>query len=75
MSTLASFPIYQLSLVRMSTPAAKRLEKLQRDFFWGGRALEKKPHLVNWDVICSKEGHGGLGLRSLSLLNKTLLGK
>ncbi|RVW38172.1 LINE-1 retrotransposable element ORF2 protein [Vitis vinifera] len=35
-STLASMPIYQLSLFRMPKLVVKRLEKLQRDFLWGG---------------------------------------
>ena len=29
-----------------------RLEKIQRDFFWGGGALEKRPHLVKWAIVC-----------------------
>ena len=35
-STLVSIPIYQLSLFRMPKLVVKRLEKLQRDFLWGG---------------------------------------
>ena len=35
-STLASIPIYQLSLFRMPKLVVKRLEKLQRDFLWEG---------------------------------------
>ena len=27
--------------------SAKGMEKIQRDFLWGGGALEKKSHLVN----------------------------
>ena len=46
-STLASIPIYQLSLFRMPKLVAKRLEKLQRDFLWGGGSLERKIHLIN----------------------------
>ena len=46
-STLASLPLYQMSIVRMPIIVAKRLGKLQRNFLWGGGALEKKAHLVN----------------------------
>ena len=52
-----------------------RLEKIQRDFLWGGGALEKKPHLVNWSSVCADMRQGGLGIRSLLALNKALLGK
>ena len=52
-STLASIPIYQLSLFRMPKLVAKRLEKLQRDFLWGGGSLERKIHLINSEVVCT----------------------
>ncbi|RVW61121.1 hypothetical protein CK203_020538 [Vitis vinifera] len=35
-STLASIPLYQMSLFRMPKSVARRLEKLQRNFLWGG---------------------------------------
>ena len=38
--------IFQLpKVVRM------RLEKIQRDFLWGGGALEQNPHLVRWPIV------------------------
>ena len=74
-STLASLPLYQMSFVRMSVAVAKRLEKLQRCFLWGGGALERKAHLVKCYVVCSEKRQGGLGLRNLTFLNKALLGK
>ena len=74
-STLASLPLYQMSTVRMPAVVAKRLEKLQRSFLWGGGALERKSHLINWDVVCSEKRQGGLGLRNLTILNKALLDK
>ena len=46
-STLASIPIYQLSIFRVPKIIAERLEKLQRDFLWGGGSLERKVHLIN----------------------------
>ena len=52
-----------------------RLEKIQRDFLWGGEALENKLLLVKWSIVCKAKSKGGLGVCSLSLLNKALLCK
>ena len=40
----------------------------------GGGALEKKPHLVNWSLVCANK-EGGLGICRLMALDKALLGK
>ena len=64
-----------MSLFGMPKTVARRLEKVHRDFFWGGGNLERKAHLVNWEVVCADKNKGGLGLRKLALLNKALLGK
>ena len=52
-----------------------RLEKIQRDFLWGGGALVNKPHLLSWSVVCLDKVKGGLGFKNLSTFNKALLGK
>ncbi|WJZ91452.1 hypothetical protein VitviT2T_010519 [Vitis vinifera] len=74
-STLSSMPIYLMSLLRMPRVVSLRLEKIRRDFLWGEGALERKPHLVNWDSVCSDIRKGGLGVRRLSTLNRALLCK
>ena len=74
-STLASIPIYQMSLFRMPKIVVRRLEKLQRDFLWGGGNRERKVHLVKWEIVCGDKERGGLGLRKLGLLDRALLGK
>ncbi|RVW70345.1 putative ribonuclease H protein [Vitis vinifera] len=74
-STLASMSIYQMSIFRMPNVVARRLEKVQRDFLWGGGNMEGKIHLVKWEVVCTDKDKGGLGLRKLAMLNKALLGK
>ena len=64
-----------MSLFRIPKGVKRRLEKIQRDFWWGGDNLDKKVHLINWGTICSSMEKGGLGIRSLTKLNKSLLGK
>ena len=64
-----------MSLLVIPRKVCARLEKIQRDFLWGGGALEKKPHLVNWSAVGTDMRQGGLGIRSLVALNKALLGK
>ncbi|RVW42180.1 putative ribonuclease H protein [Vitis vinifera] len=73
--TMASLPIYNMSLFRMPKSVVKRLEKLQRDFLWGGGSLERKVHLINWEVVCTRREKGGLSIRKIDSLNKALLGK
>ena len=74
-STLSSLPIYFLSLFRMPKIVWARLEKIQRDFLWGGGNLVHKPHLVNWNIVCQEKRIGGLGVRGLSMMNQALLCK
>ena len=64
-----------MSLFRIPKGVKRRLEKIQRDFWWGGDNLDKKVHLINWGTICSSMEKGGLGICSLTKLNKSLLGK
>ena len=74
-STLSSLPTYFLSLFVIPKRVCATLEKIQRDFLWGGGALENKPHLVSWKVICAAKKDGGLGIHSLATFNKALLRK
>ena len=64
-----------MSLFRMPKGVKARLEKIQRDFLWGSGNLERKIHLINWNTVCSSKEKGGLGVRSLSTLDRALLDK
>jgi hypothetical protein len=74
-STLSSLPTYFLSLFTIPISVVRKIEKLQRDFLWGGLGDKFKHHLVGWDTVCTPKEAGGLGVRSLILTNKALLGK
>jgi hypothetical protein len=74
-STLANIPTYYMSLFKIPVKVANRIEKLQRDFLWGGVGEEFKYHLVRWSKVCSPLSEGGLGLRKLVDFNRALLGK
>ena len=74
-STLSSLPVYFMSLFFLPKKVRLRLEKIQRDFLWGGGALEQRSYLVRWNLVCLERKKGGLGVRNLALMNKTLLGK
>jgi hypothetical protein len=74
-STLSNLPTYFLYIFLIPIHVANRIEKLQRDFFWGGIGEKFKYHLVRWDKVCSPISEGGLGFRNLMTFNRALLGK
>ncbi|RVW69131.1 Cycloartenol synthase [Vitis vinifera] len=74
-STLSNLPIYFMSIFQLPRAVRMRLEQIQRDFLWGGGALEQKLHLVRWPIVCEDKIKGGLGVKSLGSFNKALLGK
>jgi hypothetical protein len=74
-STLSSLPTYFMSLFPIPASMALRIDKIQRDFLWGGMGEGKKFHLVNWSHVCQPLKMGGLGVQNLRIFNQALLGK
>jgi hypothetical protein len=74
-STLSNRLTYFLSLFPTPMSVAKRIEKVQRDFLWGGMGDEPKLHHVNWNQVCHLVRAGGLGIQNVHKFNQVLLGK
>jgi hypothetical protein len=72
-SVLNSIPIFYMSLMRMPVQVRKKVIKIQRDFLWGGVNGNKKLSWVKWKVVCREKKKGGLGVRDLEVVNKSLL--
>ncbi|KAK2648316.1 hypothetical protein Ddye_015805 [Dipteronia dyeriana] len=54
---------------------SKRIEGLQRSFFWGDGCEKRKIHAVKWESLCKERKRGGLGIGSILHKNKGLLAK
>ena len=74
-SSLSRLPIYHLSLFRAPLKVCARLERIQRQFFWGGSDLDKKVSLVSWATVCTEKRKGAIGIKNFSKMNKALLSK
>ena len=37
--------------------------------------MERKVHMVKWEVVCGDKENGGLGIRKFTIMNKALLSK
>lgn len=51
------------------------MEKLQKNFLWGGMGDEFKLHLVGWNIVFYPIKARGLRVRKLNSFNQALLGK
>jgi hypothetical protein len=74
-STLSNILTYYLSLFPILMRVANRLDKIQKDFLWGGIGDEAKFCLVNWNKICTPLHVGGLGVHNFIQFNRALMGK
>lgn len=61
-ATLASIPIYHLSLFTILASVASRIESKFQNFLWHDFESHHHYHLVDWKTICKPIQGGGLGV-------------
>ena len=59
-SMLSSLPICFLSLFKMPQGITNNIEKLMRDFLWGGGDNDSSSHLVRWEEVIKPKHKGGM---------------
>lgn len=74
-AVLANLPNYFLSLFAAPNAVINSLERIRRNFIWGGEGESQKINWVAWDRIIAPREVGGLGLGSIKALNIALLAK
>ncbi|XP_026384654.1 uncharacterized protein LOC113280216 [Papaver somniferum] len=74
-TSLASLPIYYMSIFQMPATVDKKLNQIMRNFLCGSSSEKRKIKWVAWDRACTPKHMGGLGIRNLKLTNKALLAK
>lgn len=74
-SCIMSVPSYGMQTAKLPASICDEVERLCRDFIRGSTPEARKHHLVSWEMICAPKEEGGLGFRSLRLVNKSYLMK
>lgn len=74
-SYIFSIPTYIMQTSKLPAATCDEVERLCRNFIWGSTPEVRKNHLVSWETICSPKDQGGLGFRSLRMVNTAYLMK
>lgn len=75
-AVLTNIPLFYLSTFKEPKWVIKRIEALQRDFFWKGSShTPGKGSLIAWKNVCISKKEGGLGILDLAVMNQALLAK
>ncbi|PNY16800.1 ribonuclease H, partial [Trifolium pratense] len=69
-SVIQSMTIYSITIYSWPISIIKSIESWTRNFIWSGNINQKKLVTVAWKKVCTPFEEGGLGLRSLVVLNE-----
>ncbi|XP_026449278.1 uncharacterized protein LOC113349515 [Papaver somniferum] len=74
-SILCSIPIYNMSVYKWHVSVVKICERLIRNFLWTSDPYDRKCVTLKWDETCAPMEKGGLSIRRMEVINKSLLMK
>ncbi|XP_062005714.1 uncharacterized protein LOC133722872 [Rosa rugosa] len=70
-----ALPNYAMSVFQLTKNFCEDLEQMCARFWWGSTDDKRKIHWKKWDDLCHAKEEGGLGFRSLSEFNSSMLAK
>jgi len=74
-SVLSAIPVYYMSTILFSKAFIAELTTIIKRFWWAGiqeKNATNPIHFRSWEDICQSRQNGGLGIRDLHLVNKSL---
>lgn len=73
LSVLMSMQVYWSSVFILPVSVSNAIERLVRNFIWGGSEMVQRRSKVAWYDVCLPKSQGGLGIRPLRVWNKSLM--
>jgi hypothetical protein len=65
-----------MSLFTIPSSLCDEIEKMMNSFWWGHSGAQNKGiHWMSWDKLAMHKNDGGMGFKSLSAFNLSMLGK
>ncbi|XP_052290822.1 uncharacterized protein LOC127900258 [Citrus sinensis] len=71
-SVLQAIPIYVMQIVAIPAGIRERIDRACRRFIWSGSSPHQRLSMISWKDICKPKSAGGLGFKSLALMNRAL---
>lgn len=73
-AVLQAIPTYVMSCFLLPSSIVEDIEKLVRQFWWGG-GKSSSLHWLSWSRLCRSKNLGGMGFQDLECFNLALLAK
>lgn len=74
-SVIEAIPTYTMMFVSIPQDCVNKIRQCQRSFIWSDSNDKKHLHTICWSIISRDKHNDGLGLRKLSIMNRSCLAK
>ncbi|XP_026455541.1 uncharacterized protein LOC113356584 [Papaver somniferum] len=74
-SVVAGYSIHNMAVYKWPRKFVLQCERAIRNFIWTGDANTRRSFVVGYDKVCTSYEEGGIGLTSMTMMNKSLIMK